>query len=91
MTSGSPEEVVDHYKEMLEKSQEMKNAGPSELDKQLDYEIEHEEEDDMPTKDDGRFGKPRTPAGSREGPRSSAVEVLDESGQPADACPRARP
>src|ERR671915_374548 len=60
VTTGSPEEVVDHYEEMLAKSQEMKDAGPSKLDKQLDYEIEHEEEDDTPTKGEGPSSE-RTP------------------------------
>jgi hypothetical protein len=85
VTTGSPEEVVDHYEEMLAKSQEMKDAGPSELDKQLDYEIEHEEEDDTPTKDDG-LGTPnaRRIVGGAE---ILGLELLDESGQPADALP----
>jgi ABC-type polysaccharide/polyol phosphate transport system ATPase subunit len=88
VTTGSPEEVVNHYEEMLAKSQEIKNAGPSELDKQLDYEIEHEEEDDTPTKDgvppSGRTPKPRRIVGGAE---ILGLELLDEDGQPADALP----
>jgi ABC-type polysaccharide/polyol phosphate transport system ATPase subunit len=88
VTTGSPEEVVDHYEEMLAKSQEMKDAGPSELDKQLDYEIEHEEEDDTPTKDDGSSSG-RTPNMRRMvgGAEILGLELLDEKGQPADALP----
>ena len=82
VTTGSPEEVVDHYEEMLSKSQEMKNARPSELDKQLDYEIEHEEEDDAPTKDDS-LGTPNIVGGAE----ILGLELLDENGQPADALP----
>jgi ABC-type polysaccharide/polyol phosphate transport system ATPase subunit len=85
ITTGSPEEVVDHYEEMLARSQEMKNAGPSELDKQLDYEIEHEEEDDAPTKGDGPPSK-RTP-NIVGGAEILGIELLDESGQPVDALP----
>jgi ABC-type polysaccharide/polyol phosphate transport system ATPase subunit len=82
VTTGSPEEVVDYYEEMLAKSQEMKDAGHSELDKQLDYEIEHEDEEDTPAKDDG-LGTPNT---SRVvgGAEILGLELLDENGQPAD-------
>jgi ABC-2 type transport system ATP-binding protein len=82
VTTGSPEEVVDHYEEMLARSQEIKNAGPSELDKQLDYEIEHEEEDDAPTKDDS-LRIPNIVGGAE----ILGLELLDENGQPADALP----
>jgi hypothetical protein len=85
LTAGSPEEVVDHYEEMLAKSQEMKDAGPSKLDEQLDYEIEHEEEDDTPTRDDGLGTlSPRRIVGGAE---ILGLELLDEKGQPADALP----
>jgi ABC-type polysaccharide/polyol phosphate transport system ATPase subunit len=85
VTTGSPEEVVDHYEEMLAKSQEMKDAGLSKLDKQLDYEIEHEEEDDTPTKEDGLGTQnPRRIVGGAE---ILGLALLDENGQPADALP----
>jgi hypothetical protein len=83
VTTGSPEEVVDHYEEMLAKSQEMKDAGTSKLDKQLDYEIEHEDEDDTPTKDDD-LGTPN-PRRIVGGAEILGLELLDESGQPANA------
>jgi ABC-2 type transport system ATP-binding protein len=82
ITTGSPEEVVDHYEEMLSKSQEMKRARPSELDKQLDYEIEHEEEDDAPARNDS-LGTPNIVGGAE----ILGIELLDESGQPAGALP----
>src|SRR5215212_3859582 len=53
--SGSPEEVVDHYEELIANSKEMKEAGGAggggtgELEEQLDYEIDHEDEEDTPT------------------------------------------
>jgi ABC-2 type transport system ATP-binding protein len=85
VTAGSPEEVVDRYEEMLAKSQEMMDAGPSELDEQLDYEIEHEEEDDTPARADG------SPAPNASGLIGGAeivgLELLDESGQPAAELP----
>ncbi len=87
VTTGSPEEVVDHYEEMLAKSQEMKNAGPSELDKQLDYEIEHEDEEDTPAKADGRLREAPNPRRIVGGAEILGLELLDESGQPADALP----
>jgi hypothetical protein len=85
IATGSPDEVVDHYEEMLAKSQEMKDARTSEVDKQLDYEIEHEEEDDTPTKDDG-LGTPN-PRGIVGGAEILGLELLDENGQPADTLP----
>ncbi|HZC84725.1 MAG TPA: ABC transporter ATP-binding protein [Rubrobacter sp.] len=85
VTTGSPEEVVDHYEEMLARSQEMKDAGSSELDKQLDYEIEHEEEDDTPKKGVG-LGTPN-PRRIVGGAEILGLELLEEHGQPADALP----
>jgi ABC-type polysaccharide/polyol phosphate transport system ATPase subunit len=85
VTTGSPEEVVDHYEEMVSKSKEMKEARTSELDEQLDYEIEHEDEDDTPTKDDG-LGAPN-PRGLAGGAEILGLELLDENGHPADALP----
>lgn len=89
LSIGSPEEVVDHYEELLANSKEMKDAkAAGELDEQLDYEIEHEEEEDMPS--EGRSSG-RTPdtggvlvAGGAE---IVGLEVLDENGKPAEALP----
>jgi ABC-type polysaccharide/polyol phosphate transport system ATPase subunit len=83
LTSGSPDEVVDRYEELLAKSQEMMEAGPSELDEQLDYEIEHEEEDDA------RAGVRSAPNASEPigGAEILGLELLDEGGQPATALP----
>ncbi|MBA3701486.1 MAG: ABC transporter ATP-binding protein [Rubrobacteraceae bacterium] len=85
VTAGSPEEVVDYYEEMLAKSQEMKDAKASELDKQLDYEIEHEDEEDTPTKGEGLSseGTPNTRMVVG-GAEILGLELLDENGRPAD-------
>ncbi len=85
VTTGSPEEVVDYYEEMLARSQEMKDAGTSELDKQLDYEIEHEDEEDTPTKGEG-LSSEGTPNTRRVvgGAEILGLELLDENGQPTD-------
>jgi ABC-type polysaccharide/polyol phosphate transport system ATPase subunit len=81
LTTGSPEEVVDRYEEMLAKSQEMMAAGPSELDEQLDYEIEHEEEDDAPARAGGHSAP--NASGFIGGAGILDLELLDENGQPA--------
>jgi ABC-type polysaccharide/polyol phosphate transport system ATPase subunit len=85
VTSGNPEEVVDRYEEMLAKSQEMMDAGPSELDEQLDYEIEHEEEDDAPALAGGHSAP--YASGLSGGAEILGLELLDESGQPAGTLP----
>jgi ABC-type proline/glycine betaine transport system ATPase subunit len=85
VTAGSPEEVVDYYEEMLAKSQEMMDAKTSELDEQLDYEIEHEDEEDTPTRGEGLSseGTPNT-RGVVGGAEILGIELLDENGKPAD-------
>src|SRR5215218_10144461 len=95
--SGSPEEVVDHYEELIANSKEMKEAGgggggggTGELDEQLDYEIDHEDEEDTPTTKGDGLG-----AGRTKDTRSVvlgraeivALEVLDEKGQPVEELP----
>jgi len=88
LTSGSPEEVADRYQEMVAKSEENKNAGMSERDRQLDYEIEHEEEEDTPTAGDvptaGRTTNTRWVVGGAE---ILGLELLDEAGRPVDKLP----
>ena len=85
LTSGSPEEVADRYQEMVAKSQEKGGARTSERDAQLDYEIEHEEEEDTPTTSGapatGRTTNTRWVVGGAE---ILGLELLDEVGQPVD-------
>jgi ABC-type polysaccharide/polyol phosphate transport system ATPase subunit len=84
VTTGSPDEVVDRYEEIIARSQEMKDAGAGELDDELDYELEHEDEEDTPTRGEA------LPAGTTKVARSVTgeaeilgLELLDENGQPA--------
>jgi ABC-type polysaccharide/polyol phosphate transport system ATPase subunit len=85
VTSGSPEEVIDHYEELLASSQEQKDATTSERDRQLDYEIEHEDEEDTPDSANGRrTKKPHRVTGEAE---ILGLELLDESRQPVDTLP----
>lgn len=86
VASGSPEEVADRYQEMVARSQKDKEAGTSERDRQLDYEIEHEEEEDMPTTGDAPVGT----TNSRKivgGAEILGLELLDEDREPADQRP----
>ena len=89
LSRGEPEEVVEHYEELLADSKEMKEATSKELDSkllesELDYEIEHEEEEDAQPRDDGRSSG-RTPNTSEVtgGAEILGLELLDESRQPA--------
>lgn len=90
VTSGSPEEVVDRYDELLAKSTEMIDVGKGELDDELDYELEHEDEEDTPISDGVPVtNKARTPNGRQaaRGVEILALELLDEDGQSADTLP----
>ena len=53
--SGTPDEVVGQYREILEKAQERKDAKADakadEREQQLDYTIEHEDEEDTPIRE----------------------------------------
>ncbi len=58
VSSGEPAEVVDRYRELLDNSQDAKKAKAgaqaSEQERQLDYSIEHEDEEDTPFRETGR-------------------------------------
>ena len=83
VTSGGPEEVIDHYEELLARSQEQKDASTSERDRQVDYEIEHEDEEDTPDSANGRrIKKAHRVTGEAE---ILDLELLDENGEPVDA------
>src|SRR5829696_9179598 len=53
LATGSPDDVVDQYEELIAKTEEMKDLKTSDLDEQLDYEIDHEDEEDTPAGDPG--------------------------------------
>jgi ABC-type polysaccharide/polyol phosphate transport system ATPase subunit len=87
VTSGGPDEVIDQYEELLARSQE-KDARTSERDRQTDYEIEHEEEEDTPTSGNAANGrrkeKVRRVTGGAE---ILDLELLDDNGHPAETLP----
>jgi len=85
LTKGSPDDVVDRYEELIAKSQEMKDAEAGELGKQLDYEIEHEDEEDTPTRGDIPAAETTRDAHRITGEAEIlGLELLDEKGQPVD-------
>jgi ABC-2 type transport system ATP-binding protein len=86
LATGSPDDVVGQYEELIAKTVEMKDAGTSELDMQLDYEIDHEDEEDTLAEGPGagRTENTRRVVGGAE---ILGIELLDENGQPADALP----
>ncbi|HET7270385.1 MAG TPA: ABC transporter ATP-binding protein [Rubrobacter sp.] len=83
VASGDPEEVVDEYRNMLEKSQEQRGTKDSTRDQQLDYTIEHEDEEDMPDAPNGA-GKQKPVTGEAE---IVDLELLDENGHPVKRLP----
>jgi ABC-2 type transport system ATP-binding protein len=79
VTSGSPDEVVDRYRELLENSEDGKKARQSEQDRQLDYAIDHEDEEDTPSYG-GASQNSRKPTGEA---LILGAELLDAAGRPA--------
>ena len=85
VASGNPEQVVGEYRSVLEKSQEKTGVKTSVRDRQLDYTIEHEDEEDMPDAPNGSGGRHQRPVtGEAE---ILGLELLDENGQPVDTLP----
>ncbi|MDP8901728.1 MAG: ABC transporter ATP-binding protein [Actinomycetota bacterium] len=70
VTTGEPAEVVDRYRELLDNSEDAKKAEAgsraSEQERQLDYSIDHEDEEDTPFRDG-----PRANGARRGGPRGN--------------------
>ena len=68
VSSGEPAEVVDRYRELLDNSEDAKKAKAgtqaSEQERQLDYAIDHEDEEDTPFRD-GANGNGSPGGGSR--------------------------
>jgi ABC-2 type transport system ATP-binding protein len=85
ISRGTPEEVVGQYHDVLEKTQNKKAARNAERNRQLDYTIAHEDEDDMPNPPKGKGKREqRRPTGEAE---ILDVKLLDEDRQPADRVP----
>lgn len=83
VASGEPEDVVEEYRTVLEKAQEKKEA--SVRDRQLDYTIAHEDEDDMPDSPNGAGKQGQRPlTGEAE---ILDLELLDEEGQSVNRLP----
>ena len=86
LATGSPDDVVDRYEELIAKTEEMNDVETSDLDKQLDYEIDHEDEEDTPAEGHSAGGT----KDSREFVGTAEIlglELLDEDGQPVDKLP----
>jgi ABC-type polysaccharide/polyol phosphate transport system ATPase subunit len=83
ISKGTPGEIVDEYRNVIEKAQNRKDARNAERDRQLDYTIAHEDEDDMPDPKKGERGQ-RRPTGEAE---ILDVTLLDEWRQPEDRMP----
>ena len=81
ITSGNPDEVADHYRELIEKAQE-KDSKPGSPDRGLDDMLEREEEEDLEGVGSGKSAR----KGAREAEIRS-IEVLDERGEPASEVP----
>lgn len=98
VTTGEPAEVVDRYRELLDNSQDAKkaNASASDQERQLDYAIDHEDEEDTPFRDGANGNGPRV-RGNRNGNQNGTVrrpsgeatvlgaDLMDWNGDPARA------
>ena len=89
IATGDPSEVVDRYRDLLDNSEDAKKAreGQSEQERQLDYSIEHEDEEDTPFRGDPRANGARgNPIGAVPPPSGEAMllgaELLDWNGDP---------
>jgi ABC-type polysaccharide/polyol phosphate transport system ATPase subunit len=88
ISHGSPDEVVERYEEIIARSQEMMEVGTGELDEILDYELEHEDEEDAPIEKEGPGGgKSRDTSSGPGGAEILGVELLDAKGKPAGTLP----
>jgi len=96
ITTGEPAEVVDRYRELLDNSEDAKKAKAkaNEQERQLDYSIDHEDEEDTPFRDGSRGpraqGHPNgTPNGASLRPSGEATvlgaELADWNGEPVRA------
>ena len=82
VTSGEPKEVVDSYRELLENSEDAKKARETGRQRELDYAVEHEDEEDTPLKNGPRPAQGKTVRPTGEATVLGA-DLLDEDGNPA--------
>jgi ABC-type polysaccharide/polyol phosphate transport system ATPase subunit len=101
IATGEPADVVDRYRELLDDSEDAKKAKAeaSEQERQLDYSIEHEDEEDTPFREGprangarrgrGQAGLNGTPNGAVPRPSGEATVLgaglLDWNGDPVRA------
>jgi ABC-2 type transport system ATP-binding protein len=88
VTSGSPEEVADRYRELLENAQKQEAIRTGVPDRGLDDMLDREEEEDL----EGvgpRNGSARDESPGRDAREADIhdVQVLDEKGEPVDEVP----
>jgi ABC-2 type transport system ATP-binding protein len=85
VTSGSPDEVADRYKELLEKAQQ-KDSQTGGTDRELDDMLDLEDEEDL----EGVGSRNAAGSSSGRGARGAEIEgvqVLDENGEPVSEVP----
>ncbi|HSL00818.1 MAG TPA: ABC transporter ATP-binding protein [Rubrobacteraceae bacterium] len=85
VSSGSPEEVVTEYRNLLESSQEQQKDGNAGRDRLLEEAIGHEDQEDMgeaPAEKGASRG--RGVRSGAAGVRVLSVELLDEARRPVD-------
>ena len=96
VSTGDPEAVVAEYRDLLNKTQGQRPADEDERDRQVDYSIEHEDEEDTPFEhgvptNGARRPRARRPAKGKalRRPTGEAMvlgaELLDASGDPVRA------
>ena len=95
VASGEPEEVVGEYRDLIENSEEAKKARRDDRREQLDYAVDHEDEEDTPYREgspsNGTGGTRNGAASARNGgarrPTGEAMvlgaDLLDWNGEPA--------
>jgi hypothetical protein len=90
VTSGEPAEVVDRYRELLDNSQDAKkakDAAANDQERQLNYSIEHEDEEDTPFRDGPRANGARgggpggNPNGGRKNGKPNGVVLRPPTGE----------
>jgi ABC-type polysaccharide/polyol phosphate transport system ATPase subunit len=90
VTSGEPAEVVDRYRELLDNSEDAKkakDAAANDQERQLDYSIEHEDEEDTPFRDGPRANGARrggpggNPNGGRKNGKPNGVVLRPPTGE----------
>jgi len=96
VATGEPGEVVDRYWELLESSEDAKKARGNDQERELDYAIEHEDEEDTPFKNGGSANDASTNGARGRKAKNGAkqptgevtilgAEMLDRNGKPAHA------